>query len=147
MWHILAFEKVKFFLWMTLYKSLPTKLILCHHGMLQTNLCFRCNQDFETTQDCRRDCEFATRFWKFISILDPLFFQGDNLYDWIRDDISDLSIFLDACWWSWGARNKVCIANEVVSFYTLKLITINYPNLLAKYFLKHNLSHSTKTIM
>lgn len=37
--------------------------------------------------------------------------------------------------------------NEMVSYYTLKLIIVNYANMLAKCFLKHNLSHPTRTIM
>lgn len=53
---------------------------------------------------------------------------------------------MEACWWLWRARNKLCLDNEVVSSYTLKFITVNYANLLAKYFLKHNLSHPTRMI-
>lgn len=37
--------------------------------------------------------------------------------------------------------NKLCLLNEVVSSYILKTITMNYVNLLSKFFLKHNLSH------
>lgn len=51
-----------------------------------------------------------------------------------------------AYWWLLCARNKLCLANEVVSSYTLKLIIVNYANLLAKCFLKHNLSHLIRTI-
>ncbi|CAI8612715.1 unnamed protein product [Vicia faba] len=56
------------------------------------------------------------------------------------------SIFLDACWWLWRARNKLCLANVVVSSYTLILIIVNYENILAKCFLKHNMSHPTRMI-
>lgn len=42
--------------------------------------------------------------------------------------------------------NKMYHANEVVSSYTLKLIVVNYDNLLVKYFLNRNLSHPTITI-
>lgn len=120
--------------------------MLCHRGMLQRNLCPRCNPDVETTLHCLRDCEFDTRFWKSIGFLDTLFFQWDSLCDWIRHDINDGSIFLVAYWWLWCARNKLCITNEVVSSYTLKLITLNYVNFLTKYFLEHNISHPTRTI-
>ncbi|XP_058763267.1 uncharacterized protein LOC131636671 [Vicia villosa] len=80
--HIPTLEKVKFFLWTTLYKSIPKRSILCHRGMLQTDLCPKCNQEAETTLHSLRDCEFATRFWKSISFLGPIFSQGDILYDW-----------------------------------------------------------------
>lgn len=62
-------------------------------------------------------------------------------------DIDGGSIFLTACWWLWCGRNKLCFANEIVSSYTLKLIIVNYVNLLDKYFLKHDLSHPMRTIM
>lgn len=61
-------------------------------------------------------------------------------------DIYGGSIFLVACWWFWHARNKLFLVNEVVSSYTLKLIIRNYDNLLAKYFIKHILSHPMRTI-
>ncbi|XP_058763889.1 uncharacterized protein LOC131637314 [Vicia villosa] len=72
--HIPTLEKVKFFLWTTLYKYIPKRSMLCH-------------QEAETTRHSLRDCEFATRFWKSISFLGPIFFQGDILYDWIGHGI------------------------------------------------------------
>lgn len=44
-------------------------------------------------------------------------------------------------------RNKLCLANEVVTSYTLKLIIMNYANLLAKYFFKHIMFYPTRKIM
>lgn len=35
----------------------------------------------------------------------------------------------------------MCLANDVVSSYTLKTIIVSYANLLAKCFLKHNMSY------
>lgn len=53
---------------------------------------------------------------------------------------------LTSCWLLWCAMNKLCLANEVVTSYTLKLVIVNYSNLLAKHFLKHNISHLTRNI-
>lgn len=115
--------------------------------MLQTDAYARCNHNVETTLNCQRECEFSIHFQKSIGFSDPILFQKDSLYDWIRHDIDGGSILLDVCWWLWCAMNKLCIADEVVSSYTLKLITVNYVNMLAKYFLKNILSHPTRTIM
>lgn len=133
-------------LWITLHKSLTTISMLCDRGMLQTDLCPKCNQDVEMTLHCLRDCELSTRFWKYIDFLNPIYFQGDNVYDWVRHGINDDSMFFTACWWLWHARNKPCLVNKVVSSYTLKIITVNYDNLLTKYFLKYNMSHPARTI-
>lgn len=38
--------------------------MLCHCGMLQTDLYPRCYQDAETTLHCLRDCEFSTLFFE-----------------------------------------------------------------------------------
>lgn len=145
-WHIPFLEKVKFFLWIALHKSPSTRLMLYHRDMLHTNLCPICNQDAKATLHCLRDCEFSTRFWKSIGFLDLIFFKGHNLYDWIIHGIDGGFIFLVVCWWLWHIRNKSWHANEVVSSYTLKLITTNYANMLTKCFLKHNMSHPTRTV-
>lgn len=42
-WHIPTLKKVKCIIWTTLHKSFPTRLMLCHHGMLEMNLCPSCN--------------------------------------------------------------------------------------------------------
>lgn len=90
MWHIPTPKKVKVFLLTTLHKPLPMRPMFCHRGMIKTNL------------HPRRihyliDCEFTIHFWKSIGFLDLLFFQGDNIYDWIRHDIDDGSIFFVVC--------------------------------------------------
>lgn len=72
--------------------------------------------------------------------------KRDSLYGWIRHDIDGSSIFFTACWWLWRDRNKLCLANEVISSYILKFIIVNYVNLLVKCFLKHNLLHPTRTV-
>jgi len=74
LWHIPAPEKLKFFLWTTLQNSLLTRSMLCHRGMIQMNLCLRCNQEVETTFHCLRDCNFATRLWKAIGFTYLSFF-------------------------------------------------------------------------
>lgn len=66
--------------------------MLCQRDMLQTNLCLICNQNVKTTLQCVGNCEFFTRFWKSIGFLDPLFFQGDNLYDWELDMTSIVTL-------------------------------------------------------
>lgn len=48
LWHIVAPEKLKFFLWTALHTSLPTRSLLCKRGMLHSDTCPRCNQATET---------------------------------------------------------------------------------------------------
>lgn len=44
---------------------------LCHHGIFQTNLCLRCNQDAKATLHSLRDCDFSIleTHWLFEPII------------------------------------------------------------------------------
>jgi hypothetical protein len=105
--------------------------------MLRSNLCPRCNQHAEIILHCLRDCEFATIFWKSIGFVDHLFYQGDDLYIWLRQGTfgTTIFLFLVACWWLWRGRNKF-FANELLSSFTIRHATFNYTQLLSKCFLK-----------
>jgi len=112
--------------------------MLCHRGMIQMNLCPCCNQDVETTFHCLRDCKFATRLWQAIGFTNLSFFQGDDLYVWLRRGIDGHSrfLFMSACWWLWRAQNRLCMADGVVSPFSIRMCTDNYVNLLTKCFIK-----------
>jgi hypothetical protein len=51
-WHIPAPENIKFFNWISLQNALPTKHMVSHRGLLQVNLCPRCNINDETALHC-----------------------------------------------------------------------------------------------
>lgn len=44
------------------------------------------------------------------------------------------------------ARNSLCLANEVISSFTLKLLTVNYANLLDKCFIKSSQISNTRLV-
>jgi ribonuclease HI len=114
--------------------------MLSHRGMLQLNLCPRCNQEPETTLHCLRDCAFVNRFWRSIGFSGNSFFQTADLYEWLRTGVKGSSIymFLAAVWWLWRARNKLCMKNELVSLVSLKVCTENYAHLLINCFWQHH---------
>jgi hypothetical protein len=142
MWHIPAPEKLKFFIWTTLHESLPTRSLLCHCCIIQMDLCPRCNRYTETILHCLRDCEFAVLFWKSLGFVYHAFYHENVVYEWLCSGIHRAIIytFLAAYWWLWRAQNSLCLANEVTSPYILKLITVNFANLLAQCFPKSNLT-------
>ena len=59
---------------------------------------------------------------------------------------ANIYTFLAACWWLWPARNSLCLANEVISPYSLKLIAVNFANLLAQSFPKSNLTTQLRLV-
>ncbi|MCH79684.1 RNA-directed DNA polymerase (Reverse transcriptase) [Trifolium medium] len=81
LWHLPAPEKLKFFLWTMLHNSLPTREMLSHRGIINDNLCPRCNIHAETTLHCLRDCNFVKTIWNSIGFSDQDFFQGDDSYN------------------------------------------------------------------
>ncbi|MCH87142.1 ribonuclease H, partial [Trifolium medium] len=115
-------KKIKFLLWIMLHNALPTRVMLSHRGILHNNLCPRCNIKAETTLHWLRDCSFVKNVWKSIGFSEQNFFQGDNLYDWLRKGTQSalMFLFMAAVWWIWRARNSLCMENEMVPFFTLK---------------------------
>ena len=99
MWHIPAPVKLKFFIWTTLHESLPTRSLLCHRGIIQMDLCPRCNRYTETILHCLRDCEFAVLIWKSLGFIDHGFYHENVVYEWLRSGIHGANIytFLAAC--------------------------------------------------
>jgi len=131
-WKIPASEKTKKFLWNALQNSLPTRWMLSHRGVLQLNLCPRCNQEPETTLHCLRDCTFVNRFWRSIGFSGNSFFHIDELYEWLRTGVkgSFSYMFMATVWWISRTRNKLSIENELVSPVSLKICTKNYAHSL-----------------
>ncbi|GAU22731.1 hypothetical protein TSUD_138560 [Trifolium subterraneum] len=148
LWHIEAPEKIKFFLWTALHNSLPTRAMLSHRGLLSVYACPMCNAAEETTMHCLRDCEFIKHLWKTIGYTDQTFFQGDNLYAWLRKgcDSPSMFMFLAAVWWIWRARNKLCLANELVSQFTIRRCIGDYTLLLQKCYFKQKSTSSSRLV-
>lgn len=131
-----------------MHESLTTKSMLCNRGMLQTNLYPRCNQAAETIMHYLRDRDFVNLLWESFCIMDPNIFEEDDIYVWLSCGVDgDYSLFfLAVCWWLWRARNKLCLANEMIAPYTLKLLTTNYVNLLSNCFIKNTPTPSTRLV-
>ncbi|GAU50029.1 hypothetical protein TSUD_240220 [Trifolium subterraneum] len=71
---------------------------------------------------------------------DHHFFQGDDVYVWLRYDLSSsaLLLFIAGIWWIWRARNALCLDSEMISFCSLKLHIMDYALLLKNcYFNTH----------
>ncbi|GAU17063.1 hypothetical protein TSUD_105620 [Trifolium subterraneum] len=134
LWHIEAPEKIKFFLWTALHNALPTRAMLSHRRLLSVHVCPRSDIAEETIMHCLRDCEFVKHLWKTIGFTDQTFFHGDNLYAWLRKgcDSPSMFMFLAALWWIWRARNKLCLANELVSPFTISRCIEDYALLVKK---------------
>ncbi|PNY17625.1 ribonuclease H [Trifolium pratense] len=122
--------------------------MLAHRGMLQNTSCPRCTTEEETILHCLRDCEFVRSFWKSIGITDHTFFQEGDLYVWMKHGIDGpfTFSFLAAIWWIWRARNHLCMENELISYFSLRMCTENLVHLLKKCFLKHFESPTTRTV-
>ena len=77
-----------------------------------------------------------------MGFVDHAFYHENVVYEWLRSGIHGANIytFLAVYWWLWRAQNNLCLANEVISPYSLKLIIVNFANLLAQYFPKSNLT-------
>jgi hypothetical protein len=135
-------------LWATLHNALPAKSMFSHIRMFQNISCPRCNMDEETIMHCLRDCEFVKCFLKSIGFTDHTFFQKENLYGWLRHGIDGSSVFSfkASIWWIWRARNQLCMKNELISYFNLRMCIENFVHLLRKCFLKHVESPTTRMV-
>jgi ribonuclease HI len=147
-WHISAPEKIKFFLWTMLHSALPTKAMLFHRRIIQDSSCPRCNSSIETTIHCLRDCAFVKQVWTSLGYSDSDFFQGEDLYTWLRHGLDHHTspLFMAALWLIWCARNKLCIENDFVSLYSLRLQIGNYAQLLRSCFFNQSMASSTRMV-
>ncbi|KAJ1411857.1 Ribonuclease H-like superfamily [Sesbania bispinosa] len=86
-WQIQAPEKVRFFLWLSLHNSIPTKAILHRRGMVGDDLCLRCLAHTETVLHCLRDCTHARHVWAHMGfrVNDHLF--ATDLFVWFTTNI------------------------------------------------------------
>jgi hypothetical protein len=59
---------------------------------------------------------------------------------WLRFGLgcSTLFLFIAMVWWIWRTRNSICIDNELVPLYTLKLRITEYAHLLQNCNLHHH---------
>ncbi|GAU11845.1 hypothetical protein TSUD_75960 [Trifolium subterraneum] len=132
LWHLPAPEKIKFFIWTLLHNSLPTRDMLTHRGIIHGNMCPRCNIHVETDLHCLRDCDFVYTIWKSLGFTDHNFFQEVDSSSWLRNGLSCSSMFLfmAAIWWIWRTRNALCLDNELVPQFSLKMRIVDYALLL-----------------
>ncbi|KAK2405415.1 hypothetical protein QL285_054655 [Trifolium repens] len=148
LWRLPAPEKIKFLFWTMLHNALPTREMLSHRGIINNNLCPRCNNNVETLLHCLRDCIFVKSVWKSIGFYKQIFFQEDNLYDWLRNGTHSALMFpfMAAVWWIWRARNTLCMDNELVPVFTLKIRIVDYSLMLKNGLPHQHVATSTKLV-
>ncbi|PNX76772.1 ribonuclease H, partial [Trifolium pratense] len=73
---------------------------------------------------------------------------GDHVYGWLRNGVDGPSkfLFLVAVWWIWRVRNQLCMENEVVSYFTLRMRIDNFAQRLKTCFLQKNISPTTRMV-
>jgi len=106
--------KLKTFTWRAWRNILPTKVNLCHHGVLEDATCEACQLDEETSRHLFWHCTRALETWEAIGL--PLDTRGvhfrefiDLIWDLIfvqhvGTDMLELIITLSRC--AWYNRNK-----------------------------------------
>ncbi|CAJ2646723.1 unnamed protein product [Trifolium pratense] len=97
--------------------------MLHHRHLAQSNICFRCLANVETTLHCLRDCPDAARIWDAIGFRNGEFYSQMNLDLWLNNNVkgSGAQLFVAALWWNWRARNIVCVGKENISLYKIVL--------------------------
>ncbi|CAJ2657171.1 unnamed protein product [Trifolium pratense] len=122
--------------------------MLSHRGMLQDNSCPRCNNNIETTIHCLRDCDVVKNVWKSVGYTNNMFYQGVDIYVWLRSGLDSPStfLFMAAIWLIWCTRNKLCFNNEIVSQFSLRLQIGNFALLLRACFLTQQMVTTTKLV-
>lgn len=83
-WKIKAPKTIKFLIWLACHNGTPTCSLLHHRGMLQPNVCQRCQIEEETFIHCVRDCHISKRMWQSLGFRHQEFFQEMDMSDFLR---------------------------------------------------------------
>ncbi|KAK2378521.1 hypothetical protein QL285_066416 [Trifolium repens] len=142
-WKLKAPENIKFFIWCACHKAIPTLALLNNRNMAASNLCVRCQNNEETIIHCIRDCTFAKNLWINLGFSDISFFSNSDLVNWLKTNATGAAAcsFLAGLWWSWKARNMVCVGNESIHLFQVvsearrlsALLSILHPPALARH--------------
>ena len=114
----------------------PTRSLLHNRGMLDTNNCPRCLNSSESIMHCLRDCPFVKHLWLALGFDNINFYLGNSLVTWLKQGAFSANnhLFSAALWWIWCARNSLCMENEIISIFSLKVKIYNLAALLRSVF-------------
>ena len=125
-WKSSTTPRIKFFLWLCVHRSIPTRDVLGSRGFDLNITCELCGQAPESILHCLRDCEKARSVWKDLGIEDSnLEFFNLPLTDWLekycgspdffpRPRIPWKILFPQTLWNIWLQRNKAIFQERTV---------------------------------
>ncbi|KAK9991150.1 hypothetical protein SO802_026135 [Lithocarpus litseifolius] len=96
-WSLSILNKIKSFTWRASRNALPTKVNLCHRGVLEEALCEACGLDEETGGHLFWDCTKARETWTEAGL--PIDTQGH-----VGKELLELIVTI--AWCVWYTRNK-----------------------------------------
>ncbi|CAA7029674.1 unnamed protein product [Microthlaspi erraticum] len=113
-WHVVAPERVRLFLWLTSHQVLMTNVERKRCHLCDSEICTVCKGGFETILHTLRDCPAMAGIWERIvpRHMRQSFFQS-SLLVWLYDniqasvivgDIPWFTTFAIAVWWGWKWR-------------------------------------------
>ena len=117
-WKVSTSPRIKFFLWLCTYRSVPTKEVLGSRGLNLDPTYALCGESPESILHTLRDCKVAKFVWKDLGIEEGnMEFYGSNLEVWLKNNYGKTSmypiprvpwkiLFPQAVWTLWLLRNK-----------------------------------------
>ena len=112
------FSRLKFFLWLCFYSSIPTKEVLGLRGFNLDNTCDLYEVGMKSIIHVLRDCSVAREVWRNLGIDDARQnFFGTPSVDWIKNNCESHESLLQPCipwkfvfpqavWQIWLHRNR-----------------------------------------
>lgn len=114
MWHVVAPERVKIFLWLVGNQAIMTNAERYRRHLSGTNVCQVCKGGIETILHVLRDCQAMRGIWeRFVPAAKRIVFFSMPLLEWLYKNLSDnetksgirwSSMFALAVWWGWKWR-------------------------------------------
>jgi hypothetical protein len=82
-WRLKLPASIQFFIWQVLHRSIPTKEVLYHRRVCNSNLCPRCLVAVESIDHCLFLCTDAVRVWRACGLPQiPNSTQGIDSFEW-----------------------------------------------------------------
>ena len=92
------FSRLKFFLWLCFYSSIPTKEVLGLRGFNLDNTCDLYEVGMKSIIHVLRDCSVAREVWRNLGIDDARQdFFGTPSVDWIKNNCESHESLLQPC--------------------------------------------------
>ncbi|KAG4401290.1 hypothetical protein AAZX31_07G220500 [Glycine max] len=114
MWLMKIPQNIKFFLWLTSHKSLPTKFFLVYRHLSSNPFCCRCSNQVESVLHLLRDCDKACSVWSMFQPTLVVDFAEHDSSVWLHKHATCATgaLFCLICWFIWRDRNAMTFSNE-----------------------------------